>query len=252
MEKNIWEQQQRIEFMKKREAFILKEARKLVNEEGYQGLSVGRLAELTGFSRATLYKHFANAEDVTMALAIQATAKRLELFERALSFEGRSREKLAVMHYIVLQVYPFHLRNELILQMNKIRARVSEERQKMLSEYEDRTLNLFADLVREAVEAGDLILPEGLNVDQLAFGLWSVNFGGYVLLESDSPAYRNRITESQFTVGKMGTILLDGLGWRPLSHETNYAGRIKSFIQMAFPEIFEAGWQNLRDWAENW
>ncbi|MCA9258394.1 MAG: helix-turn-helix transcriptional regulator, partial [Planctomycetales bacterium] len=69
--------------LQEREARILEVSREVVVREGYHGLSMDRVAEALEYSKGTIYNHFSCKEDIILALAVQTTEKRTELFERA-------------------------------------------------------------------------------------------------------------------------------------------------------------------------
>ena len=97
----------------------------------------------------------------------------------------------------------------------------------------------MAGVVREAIEKGDLILPKGTDEYQIIFTLMSTTFGGYVMRESDSPVMKKWFDRIRFKDGVFGEIVLDGLGWKPLSTEWDYKETRKRFFREVFPELLE-------------
>ena len=77
-----------------REVQILDIARRLLIERSYHGLTMARVAEETGCSKATIYQHFGCKEEIITALAVQSVDKQRGLVERAAMFPGRSRERM--------------------------------------------------------------------------------------------------------------------------------------------------------------
>ncbi|MBW1710691.1 MAG: helix-turn-helix transcriptional regulator, partial [Deltaproteobacteria bacterium] len=62
------ETQIRDEVKQKREEFMLEQARKIASEEGLHALTLPRLAQISGYSKPTIYKYFPTREDLIVAL----------------------------------------------------------------------------------------------------------------------------------------------------------------------------------------
>ena len=76
-------------------------------------------------------------------------------------------------------------------------------------------------MIRDAVAAGDLQLADDFGVEHLAFGLWSITFGGYSIAAT-SPSLTNLgIHEPLLAIRNNCNRLLDGVGWKPLSSEVD-------------------------------
>ena len=61
-----------------REGLILREAERLLSEEGYDGLVMERLAERVGISKGTIYQHFAKKEDLFGAIILRGLERMNE------------------------------------------------------------------------------------------------------------------------------------------------------------------------------
>ena len=83
--------------MQDREQRILELARVMIVREGYHGLSMDRIAEEMEYSKGTIYQHFSCKEDILMALVNQTMERRLDLFQRAAAYPGRSRERITAI-----------------------------------------------------------------------------------------------------------------------------------------------------------
>ena len=88
-----------------READILHIARRILLSEGYETLSMDKLAVELGTAKGTLYNHFPNKEEIVLALVCQAMQVRLQLFGVAAMVSQKSRERmmaigLASEHYV--------------------------------------------------------------------------------------------------------------------------------------------------------
>ena len=79
---------------------ILLQASKLFVERGYKGLSMREIAEAAGISKAGLYYHFKDKEDLFLAILLDSIASLGELTAKARAYRGSTREK--IRHLLVL------------------------------------------------------------------------------------------------------------------------------------------------------
>ena len=80
-----------------REGLVLKAAREILLKRGYHGLTMARIATAAGCPKATVYKHFPCKEEVILALATESVEVQYALVERAGTFRGRPRERMAAV-----------------------------------------------------------------------------------------------------------------------------------------------------------
>ncbi len=208
-----------------REQAILDVAREMLAERGYLGLNMDRIAEALEYSKGTIYQHFSSKEDLLMALAVQTSEKRPSMFARAAAFDGSSRERVTAIGCaaeLFVQLFPDHFRVEQILQLTSIWEKTSEQRQQLLRACQSRCLTIVSGIVRDAIDEGDLELPEFMTPEDLVFGMWSMSFGGYSIIATSEPLTELGIHDAFMTVRKNMMAMLDGYGWRPLSHEWDY------------------------------
>jgi AcrR family transcriptional regulator len=225
------------EAKQKRETFMLDQARKIADAEGLHALTLPRLAEETGYSKPTVYKYFPTKEDLIVAIAAQSAAIRASYYERAVTFQGTPREKLYGINFLNFGYLHPHFREMIDFHINRLSRQVSSARQKELFENENRMVEIVAGIVRDAIQNGDLKLPKKMDEYQILFALSSTNFGGYIMRESDSPVMKKWFDRIRFRDGAFGEILLDGLGWKPLSTEWDYSETKKRFYREVFPEL---------------
>ena len=227
----------RSDVKKNREAFMLEKAREILNKDGVQALNLPDLAKSSGYSKPTIYKYFPTKEDLMLALANQSTGKQIAYMERALSFEGRPREILHGIQSLNSSILFESVRDAVLLHTNRIRSFAAPERRKLLDAYEERRIEIIAQIIREAVAVDDLVLPHRTNEYELQMTIMSTQMGGLVLQESDSPIMGKWLNKINFTHGMFGRIVLDGMGWRPLSSEWRYSETVKRFYKEIFPEL---------------
>ena len=75
--------------IRNREEKILEVARPLILRDGYQGLSMEKIAAELEYSKGTIYNHFSCKEEIVVALAIQSANVRVNQFRKAAEFSGQ-------------------------------------------------------------------------------------------------------------------------------------------------------------------
>ncbi|MGE0710395.1 MAG: TetR/AcrR family transcriptional regulator [Planctomycetota bacterium] len=225
---------------------ILEVAREHLLAGGYLGLSMDRIAAEVQYSKGTIYQHFPNKEEVVVALAIETAGVRLGVFERAATFQGKTRERMmaiGVAAEALLTRFPNHFLCEQIARAALV-EKVSSERQLELGACENRCMGICAGIVRDAVAQGDLIRPEDTRIEEIAFGLWAAAYGVFTIMTGKqiSPANLG-ITNPLETLHKNQHRLLDGYGWRPLSSEHDY----EATRDRIWREVIEPAFQALEE-----
>jgi AcrR family transcriptional regulator len=205
-----------------RERSILAVARELLIEGGYLGLTMDKIAERIGTSKPTIYHHFSSKEEVIMGVAVEDSVERAKVFTRAVTLSEVPREQLAAIGEISAIMLPVHVETELILFTNSIREKTSPELQLTLLDKEAESMELLTGIVQEAIAMGDLELPAPLRAESLIYVLWSLYLGGYTLQNVNLPLDRFenlRFEGLKESVRWGAAVLLDGLGWKPLSSQ---------------------------------
>jgi AcrR family transcriptional regulator len=208
-----------------REQRILEIARPMVVREGYHALNMNRIAEELEYSKGTVYNHFPCKEEIILALAIQTLEARTSMFQRGAKFVGRSRERMqaiGVACELFARLHPEHFVVEQLVRIPSIWEKTSARRQQLLYRAETGCLTLVSGIVHEGVGAGDLVLPEGLNAEELVFGLWSMTFGAYSMLATNSNLPALGVVNGYDAVRSHLRHMLDGYHWRPLDAELDY------------------------------
>lgn len=238
--KRKWQEREKeilSESRKSREKIMLDYAREMSDKEGLNGLNLPRLAEVSGFSKPTIYRYFPNKEDLMAAVAIDSSSIIIEYYQKVLTFSGRSREKLYAIHALNLGFLNRHFRDWFYLLTEKTQKNATEMRQQALDRNNKLIFENYTAIIREAIEAGDLKLPEKVDEYQFLFTLLSTNFGGCVLKESESKVIQEWFEKIKFMHGTFGRILLDSVGWRPLTGEWDYDKSLKRFFREVLPEL---------------
>ena len=229
-------QRERVE----RERRYLEIARRLLLQDGYLGLTMDRVAAETEYSKGTLYQHFRNKEELLVALSQRITDFKAELFERAVTFEGRPRERMMAIgmaYRLWASRYPDDIRVTQVLRARSLAAKVRPELQEKLEGSEETCRCAVVELVEAAVREGDLDLPDGMQPGQLAFGLWALSWGGWTLGLLDFDLEDLGIADVDAQVMHHSQALLDGHGWRPLTTEWDYDRTAQRIVTEVFPEL---------------
>jgi len=222
-----------------REVLILSVASRLLGEHGYLGLTMDQIAAATEYSKGTIYNHFASKEEVLLALVTETAKLRVAWFERAATFKGSPRERMTAVGVsleLFARLYPEHFTVEQIVTADSIREKIAPEGQDRLEACEQGCMNAVIGIVRDALANGDLELPEGTTPASLCFGLWTSSYGGLSLLKG-KPALENLgITDPLAALRRNQQALMDGHGWKPLTHEWDYAATGERALNEVFPD----------------
>lgn len=223
-----------------RQQHVLRVARELFKSVGYLGLNMDRIAEKMGVAKGTIYQHYKNKEEVILALAVETLEKRIAMFERAVLFRGCPRERMAAVGCaaeLFVMSFPDHFELEKVLSCSSIIEKTSAVLQISKTAAEVKCISLVAGLVRDAIASGDLELSEGMSPDQIVFGLWSVTYGGYSIMECDETLRQMGIANGFQMVRDINNKLLDGFQWKPLSNEQDYDEIFDRVRKEIFPDF---------------
>lgn len=227
--------------IQEREEKILDVSRPLLIAQGYHGLSMDRVAAALQYSKGTIYNHFSCKEEIIIALANQTTEKRLGLFERAANFRGSSRERILAVGTaaeLFVRLYPDHFKLEQIVRSDSIWEKTSENRRSVMRSCESRCMGIVGGVVRDAVAQGDLTLPAELAPEDLVFGLWSISLGAFSIVTTSDQLNELGIKDAFAAFRENVTKMVDGYGWRPLSHEHDYDGTLVRIQEEVFANEF--------------
>lgn len=229
--------------IQEREKLILKLSRKMVVEAGYHGLSLDTLSSELGVSRGTIYNHFTCKEEILLALVIETMDRRREMFQRAASYAGAPRIRIAgigVAAEIFVRLYPDHFRVEQIVKSDSIWDKTSSERQSKMKMCQVHCVGICAGIVRDGIAQGHLKLKNGATPEDIVFGLWSMAEGAYSIIATSDAMTELGITEPFHAVRNNWHHLLDGYGWEPLAAKHDYAVSTGEIARAVFPNEFQA------------
>jgi AcrR family transcriptional regulator len=223
-----------------REELILHTARRMLLEKGYLGLTMDRIADEIEYSKGTVYHHFRSKEDLIVALAEQSHKQRTSLFQRAAAFPGLSRERclaVGVAQTLLVTLYPDTVQAEIIIKLASVQEKAAAERLTAIYTCQSRCFEVVAGVIRDATVRGDLDLGAlNLTPEDVAFGLWSMAEGAFMLEASAIRLPDLGIRNSQEALWNNYQALLDGYGWKPLAAEHDYHGTQRRVLEEVFPE----------------
>lgn len=213
---------------------ILDGARELFLSDGWDHFTVEHIADHIECSRPLIYTYFTSKEEILLALAIQSKHRRLRLAAQALKLGGHSRERMLALGEVEDLLLPRDLPVELLVASTSLRAKTSRARQRELKALDIRAVALSTGVIQEAVDAGELSLPESMRPEELIFSMWAMLWGAASIMRSDMPLRNAGVhhppTAIHFSLG----VLLDGLGWRPLMSEFDYRATRKRVYREVF------------------
>lgn len=212
--------------IREREKELLELAREVVRQEGFAQLTMDKVAAASPYSKGTVYNHFNSKEDLIAALAIEALSRELPILRAALGFNGSSREKCIAMHAgysIFSQMEPILAMCVLVSRTPAVTEKSAPERLARLNALEEVAVATGDSFVNFGVESGDLVLPKGVTCDTIVFANWAMGFGTNALAQNAQHSTCVSRQLSSNVVLQNINFLLDGMGWKPLSTEFDYA-----------------------------
>lgn len=203
-----------------REQLILDAAQNMMNERGYNHLTMERIAETVEYSKGTIYNHFASKEDLVCSLCCRAITNLIDIFERACQYEGSSREKysaISIAYSLYHQLHPLDKQNIQIIKNNAVREKVTVEKLAEMELLEHKIAKIAQNIVQLALDCGDLPDVHRDDVSTIVFGSWSMHYGALLLDQSDIPLQQLGFNPVLKMLWKNTNRLLDGYQWQPLS-----------------------------------
>jgi AcrR family transcriptional regulator len=228
-----------------REGLILDVAERLLAARGYLGMNMDQIAQETEYSKGTIYQHFSCKEEVLIALTDRMAAERVAYFQRAATFRGLSRERMAAVGLsldLFFALNPHHFVIEQIVTADSIRDKTSESRRLALQEKEGACMGVVTGIVRDAVAQGDLAMPEGVTAEGIVYGLWITTAGGMSMMIGKPDLRHLGFGDPAEALQRTQNAILDGYGWRPLTGEHDYeASRQRALVEVFPDEARRAG-----------
>lgn len=227
-----------------RELELIQQARLLIERDGIHALTIDKLVTMVPYSKGTIYNHFGSKEDLLIAVANLCITEVTELFRRAMSYKGKSREcgLVIMLSYLIwARLHPMQLFIVLTAHSPSVVERADDKRTERHLQLEGQLMQLVLKVFTDAVEDGDLVLPPGMDVQRMVFAMWSAGFGAIALVTSKcdcAGAIGFEIEREFFTNVQM---MADGMQWQPMSNAFDY----KAVLRKASTELFAEEMQQL-------
>ncbi len=134
---------------------ILRQATGLFIAHGYSGLSMRRIAEAVGISKAGIYYHFRDKESLFLSILEDHLAEMAALMDQVTAEEEGSIGRIAQVIKAILH-QPAEKRSIIRLAMQEIPHLDPETRQRFSRMYEELFTRKLRDLVMEGIKRGEL------------------------------------------------------------------------------------------------
>jgi AcrR family transcriptional regulator len=220
-----------------REQQLLQLAQQILQQDGFAGLTMDRLAALSDVSKGTLYNHFCSKEDVLTALSVDSLQRLLLRFEQAAAFAGHSRERALALHHAYSDfgaAEPTLFLCLLSAATPAVAEKSSAARLELRQQLEAALLAQCQAVLAAAVADGSLRLPAGMAAEQYACINWALAFGCNALWGAQrQPGLCARVQAAEVHLCSLN-LLFDGMGWLPLSSDWNYQHSWQQFSQLSF------------------
>jgi len=205
---------------------ILQVGRDLVARHGYRGLTMNRIAELTEYSKGTIYQHFACKEEVVHSLVSKGTQRLIGMLSRTRTYKGSCRLKFTLAseaYFLFWKLYPTEISMLQTVKSSSVTEKVSPSRQQEFQNLEAKLMGEMCSTIEEGIQAGELTLPEGTLVQELAFGSWSILHGALSVSQGVTELSHVGIDNIVNSVRKNFQIYLDGCHWQPVDNDYSRA-----------------------------
>ncbi|MBX7257422.1 MAG: TetR/AcrR family transcriptional regulator [Candidatus Hydrogenedentes bacterium] len=224
--------------LRDRDSRILRAARTLALELGYYGFTMDQVSQASDCPKGTLYHRFISKEDILVALATESLEHRIEMMKRALTFEGRPREKAAAVGEAIAlftRLFPadsriFHMAN------GPVREKASPHRVAALFDIERQSVELFRGILGDAVKRGDLVVESENRLDEITMGAWGLVEGVFTLIEGHAAVHALDVKDPYYRLWCFFNRSADAYGWRPLFSEWDYEESLANLRRQVFPE----------------
>jgi AcrR family transcriptional regulator len=220
-----------------REELIIDHAQRLLARDGFQDLNLDEVARAVEYSKGTLYLHFESKEDLVLAVATRALRQRADLFERAATFRGRSRERIRAIGFACCQFAVMHRDYffvEMMLKSHSFWEKASAERRRQHGVQASRLFHTTTQIVVEAQAVGDL--PREHRSADVTLSLFAITIGSHITAMQPDFQLLFAIEDPICIVRQNQDRMCDGWGWKPLLGEWDYAATDQRIRSEVFPE----------------
>ncbi len=141
---------------------ILETATRLFVERGYHGLSMREIAEACSLSKAGIYYHFEDKEQLFLVI-LEKSLDELEVITRqAADLPGSTRARIAFFMQALFTRLPSYQRSVIRLANQDINQLAPEKRAQFALRYEEKFIRVLVSILQAGAARGELkpIAPE--------------------------------------------------------------------------------------------
>lgn len=225
-----------------REQEIMQTAIEVIARDGVSGLTIEKVVANVPYSKGTVYNHFSCKEDLLTALCNTCVRKLADVFQRATSFDGNSRERMLAIGFGYMlhsMLNPTEFMLVITAKTPSVTEKATLKRQEEHQLLEAQLLGKMLSLIDSAIQQGDLQLPAHMAPEQVTFSLWAMSFGTIALLQDSVErcgVRQEMMLERELT--NNASVLLDGLNWRPFTQEHDWQQSVQRMKDTVFaPEV---------------
>ena len=217
---------------------ILRVARPILISEGFQGLSMDRVASQMEYAKGTIYNHFPNKEEIVLALVAESMEIRRSLFEQSGIIQGPARLRMMALG-IACEFYTQHCADDFAVEQwvrqQGIWDKSSEKRQNLIRQCEGQCMGIVAGIVRDSIIRQELVLPESLGAEELVFGFWAITYGSQVLSHTSPSLPSLGISNPANAIRIHCCTLLNGFQWNPIMDYARSIQESEALAEKLFP-----------------
>ncbi len=180
---------------------ILTTARALFIEQGYRGLSMSVLARAVGVSKAALYYHFQDKEELFLAVLNELLNEIEVLIDAAVEGQTTSREQIQALVHTIL-AWPQDQRAAIRLASQEMAQISSPARKNFHRDYHEKFIGKIQSVIEQGIQKGEL---RPLNP---ALATWSLLGMMYPYF---FPAHATELPPPAEVIDHLVLIYLDGL-----------------------------------------
>lgn len=211
----------------------------LIENHGIENLTIDKVIAKVPFSKGTVYKHFVNKEDLLIAISNRSISILSDLFYRAVKFQGCSRVRMLLLNisYLIFAIlHPVLFKVSLCSRTQNVRGKSSVQQLLEQKNLESKLLGCIHGIVKDALEDTSLTLPNQMDIQQICFALRSFGHGTISLLSEEVYQFNNcsgLIIDNE--IFNQSNLLFDGLNWKPLNENKDYAKALRSSLKQVYP-----------------
>ncbi len=147
---------------------ILETATRLFVAHGYDGISMREIAEACGLSKAGLYYHFKDKEDLFLAILYISLDDLDTITQFAASEPGGAKDKLCCFVRAIFNRLPAD-RRDVIRLANSEMGKISEENRRVFAgQYQEKFIGPVQAILEQGMAAGEL---RSMNASLAVWGL---------------------------------------------------------------------------------